>query len=105
MHVDEKSILDLLNNSGLVNKTDIMIASKLAKEKNQPIGEILMSEGKLTEKDWNSMQAMSLGIPFVSLVGEKIDPEVLMLIPEPIARNNNIIAYKKSTQGLEVAIE
>ncbi|HAE36975.1 TPA: hypothetical protein DCX66_01420 [Candidatus Nomurabacteria bacterium] len=63
-----------------------------------------MSEGKLTEKDWNSMQAVSLGIPFVSLKGEHISPEVLNLIPEPIARNNNIIAYKKSTLGLEVAM-
>lgn len=104
MHLDEKSILDLLNNSGLVNKTDIVLASKLAKEKNQSLGEILMSEGKLTERDWNSMQAMSLGIPFVSLVGEKVDPEVLLLIPEPIARNNNIISYKKSSLGLEVAM-
>jgi type IV pilus assembly protein PilB len=39
-----------------------------------------------------------------SLKGEKIDPSVLSLIPEPIARSNNIIAYKKSKTGLEVAM-
>lgn len=104
MHVDEKTIVDLLNTSGLVSKTDVAMALKKSKETNQSIGEILMSDGKLTEKDWNSMQAVSLGIPFVSLKGERIDPEVLMLIPEPIARTNNIIAYKKSTSGLEVAM-
>ncbi len=104
MHVDEKSIVDLLNSSGLVSKTDVAVAVKKSKETNQSIGDILMSEGKLTEKDWNSMQAVSLGIPFVSLKGEKIDPEVLSLIPEPIARTNNIIAYKKTKAGLEVAM-
>lgn len=104
MHVDEKSIVDLLNSSGLVSKTDVAVALKKSKETDQSIGDILMSEGKLTEKDWNSMQAVSLGIPFVSLKGEKIDPEVLSLIPEPIARTNNIIAYKKSKAGLEVAM-
>lgn len=104
MHVDEKTIVDLLNNSGLVSKTDVAMAQKKAKETNQSIGSVLMSDGKLTEKDWNSIQAVSLGIPFVSLKGEKISPEVLMLIPEPIARNNNIIAYKKSKLGLEVAM-
>ncbi|MEK7106007.1 MAG: GspE/PulE family protein [Patescibacteria group bacterium] len=104
MHVDEKTILDLLNNSGLVNKTDVAMAQKKAKETNQSIGSVLISDGKLTEKDWNSMQAVSLGIPFVSLKGEKIDPAVLSMIPEPIARNNNIIAYKKSKTGLEVAM-
>ncbi len=104
MRIDEDSIIKLLNTSGLVNKTDILIAQKKAQETKQSLGAVLMNEGKLTEKDWNSMQAVSLGIPFVSLKGEKIPSEVLNLIPEPIARNNNIIAYKKSMNGLEVAM-
>lgn len=104
MHVDEKSIIDLLNSSGLISKTDVAMAVKKSKETGQSIGDILVSDGKLTEKDWNSMQAVSLGIPFVSLKGEKIDPSVLSMIPEPIARNNNIIAYKKTKTNLEVAM-
>jgi len=104
MHVDEKTIIDLLNHSGLVNKADISDASKKAKETDKSIGSILVSDGKLTEKDWNKIQAMALGIPFVSLEGEKIEPAVLTLIPEPIARANNIIAYKKTNLGLEVAM-
>jgi type IV pilus assembly protein PilB len=104
MHVDEKIIIDLLNDSGLVTKTDISVALKKSKETNQPLGSVLVSNGKLTEKDWNKIQAVALGIPFVSLEGEKIDPNVLTLIPEPIARNNNIIAYKKTSLGLEVAM-
>jgi len=104
MHVDEKTIIDLLDSSGLVTKTDISVALKKAKETNQSLGSILVSSGKLIEKDWNKIQAMSLGIPFVSLEGEKIDPNVLTLIPEPIARNSNIIAYKKTNLGLEVAM-
>jgi type IV pilus assembly protein PilB len=104
MHVDEKVIINLLNDSGLVTKTDISVALKKSEESNQPLGSILVSNGKLTEKDWNKIQAVALGIPFVSLEGEKIDPEVLTLIPEPIARNNNIISYKKTSLGLEVAM-
>lgn len=104
MHVDEKIIIDLLNDSGLVNKTDISVALNKSKETNQSIGSVLMSNGKLTEKDWNKIQALSLGIPYVSLEGEKIDPDILTLIPEPVARNNNIIAYRKNNIGLEVAM-
>jgi len=104
MHIDEKTILNLLENSGLVNKKDISMAQKKSKDTNQSLGDILMSDGQLTEKDWNSMVAFSLGIPFVSLKGIKIDLDVLNLIPEPIARNNNIIAYSKSDSSLEVAM-
>ena len=104
MRIEENAIVKLLNTSGLISKTDVAMALKKSKETNQSLGSILMSEGKLTEKDWNSMQAVLLGIPFVSLKGEHIPMEVLSLIPEPIARNNNIIAYKKSDTGLEVAM-
>jgi type IV pilus assembly protein PilB len=104
MHIDEKTIIDLLNSSGLINKTDISVALKKAEETHQSLGSVLLSDGKLTEKDWNKIQALALGIPFVSLENEKIDPNVLTLIPEPIARSNNIIAYKKTSAGLEVAM-
>lgn len=104
MHVDEKIIIDLIEKSGLVTKTDLSSALKKSKEMGSGLGNILVNDGKLTEKDWNKLQAMALGIPFVSLEDEKIDPSVLTLIPEPIARNSNIIAYKKTNLGLEVAM-
>ncbi len=104
MHINEDTIINLINDSGLVSKTDILVAQKKAKEKNQSIGSILISDGKLTEKDWINIQAVSLGIPFVDLKNEHIEHDVLSLIPEPIARTNNIIAYKRSNLGLEVAM-
>jgi type IV pilus assembly protein PilB len=104
MQMDENKIIDLLNKSGLINKSDLDEALKNAKEKKQSLGAILMSAGKLSEKDWINIQANLLSIPFVDLKNEKINPEVLALIPEPVARSNNIIAYKKTKEGLEVAM-
>lgn len=104
MQVDEKKFLQLLTDSGLISKTDLAMAVKKAKETKQSLSDLLMSEGKLTEKDLRSMEAVVLGIPFVSLKGEKIEFSVLSLIPEPIARKNNIIAYKQTAKGLEVAM-
>ena len=104
MYINDAKILDLIRESGLVTKTDFASALKKAAEKNQSVGDVLVSLGKLTEKDWINMQAQALGIPFVSLKGVKIDPTVLTLIPEPVARNSNIIAYKKSDDTIEVAM-
>jgi len=104
MQIDEEVIVKLLASSGLVSRTDISDAKKKGIERGQSLGAVLVSDGKLTESDWIKLQAMALGIPFVSLKGEKIDKEILNLIPEPIARNNNIIAYRKTNLGLEVAM-
>jgi len=50
------------------------------------------------------MQAYVLGIPFVDLKDKKIPGDILSLIPEPIARGHNIVAFKKTDTTLEVAM-
>ena len=55
-----------------------------------------MAEGKITEDDLRRLEAYILGVPFVNLQNEKISFDILSLIPEPIARTHNIIAYKKT---------
>lgn len=104
MYINENKILDLIRDSGLVVKNDFETALKKTTEKKQSIGDILVSMGKLTEKDWINIQAQALGIPYVSLKNLKIEIGVLTLIPEPIARSSNIIAYKKGKDSLEVAM-
>jgi type IV pilus assembly protein PilB len=49
-------------------------------------------------------QAYILGIPFIDLKNQKIEPDILALIPEPIARKNNIVAFRKNIDSLEVAM-
>ncbi len=104
MRVQEDQLKKFILDSGLISKSDISDAEKKAEEKKQDIGSILVSEGKLSPSNLKRMQAYVLGIPFMSLNGAKIEPQVLSLIPEPIARTHNIIAYKKSKEGLEVAM-
>ncbi|MEK9184881.1 MAG: GspE/PulE family protein, partial [Patescibacteria group bacterium] len=50
----------------------------------------------ISEDNLRRMQAYVLGIPFVDLKTQKIPFETLSLIPEPIARNHNIVAFKKT---------
>jgi type IV pilus assembly protein PilB len=58
----------------------------------------------MSEDDLRRVESYVLGVPFVSLHNVKIPFDVLSLIPEPIARNHNIIAYKKAEDSLEVAM-
>lgn len=104
MHVEEKQLKVFLLDSGLVSKSDVEEAEKEAKKRKTSMGEILVSSGKLSDDDLRRVQAYVLGIPFVNLKGQKIDFAVLSLIPEPIARNHNIVAFKKTDNGLEVAM-
>jgi type IV pilus assembly protein PilB len=104
MHIEEKQLKDFILDSGLVSKADIEAVEKETKDKGGNIGKALVNKGKLTEDDLRRMQAYILGIPFVDLKKEKLPFEVLSLIPEPIARNHNIVAFKKTDGALEVAM-
>ncbi len=104
MHIEESQLKDFILDSGLVSRADVTNAEKTAKDEKETLGKILVDSGKITEDDLRRMYAYILGIPFVDLKEEKLPFEVLSLVPEPIARNHNIVAFKKTDSTLEVAM-
>lgn len=104
MHAETEQLISFLTDTKLVSKEDIEKAQTLADEQDKTLSEVLISEGKLPEDDFRRVNAYLLGIPFVDLKNEKISKDVLSLIPEPIARKHNIVAFNKKNDGLEVAM-
>ena len=104
MHVSEGELKEFITDSGLVAKKEIDAADKEAKARGQSLGAVLVSRGSLTEDALRRIQAYVLGIPFVNLKEHRVPVDVLALIPEPIARTHNIIAFKKDGDSLEVAM-
>ena len=90
--------------AGLVNEGQFNNAEKKAQRTNQKVGDILVAENLITREELIKLEAYILGIPFINLEKEKILPDVLKMIPEPIARSHNIVSFRKTGQGLEVAM-
>jgi type IV pilus assembly protein PilB len=90
--------------SGLVSKSVYEAAEKESEEKGVSIEDLLVSQGRVSEDDLRRMHAYVLGVPFINLSKEKISYEILSLIPEPIARAHNVVAFKKTDRELEVAM-
>ncbi len=104
MFVEDAQLYKFILDSGLVSKIDLEDAKKQSEKNNSRLGDILVTAGKITADNLHRMQAYVLGIPFVDLKNKKIPFETLSLIPEPIARGHNIVAYKKTDVALEVAM-
>lgn len=104
MFIEDSQLNKFILDSNLVSKADLDIALKDAEEKKIRLGDVLVNSGKITADNLRRMQAYVLGIPFVDLKSRKIPFETLSLIPEPVARNHNIVAFKKSDDTLEVAM-
>lgn len=104
MKVEPQQLKAFLTDSGLVNEEQFDECLKEAKQRQQKVEDILVAKNLVKREDLTRLEAYILGIPFVNLEKEKIAPEVLKIIPEPIARSHNIIAFKKTGNNLEVAM-
>ena len=104
MYVSPEVLKKFLLESNLVTASDISSAEKQAEKTGDSLGNVLISQGKLDEDEMQKSIGYVLGIPFIGLEDENIDFETLSLIPEPIVRAHNIVAYRKIDKGLEVAM-
>jgi len=104
MYISDTHLKSFLADAGLVSQRDFDAAETEAKEAGRPVGEILTAKNAIGEDELRRTYAYILGIPFVSLTGTKIKYETLSLIPEPVARRNNIIAFNHRGDELEVAM-
>lgn len=104
MYVEPGQLKAFLLDSGLINEKQFEKAAEKAVETNQKIGDVLISDGLITQEQLLKLQAYILGVPFVNLEKETIDPNILRTIPEPVARSHNIVAFRKKGNDLEVAM-
>ncbi len=100
----EDRLKEFLLDAGMVSSSALQKADTEAKRSGKTIEEVLLSNNDVSEDGLRRVKAWATGIPFVDLSHEKISMDVLSLIPEPIARNHNLVAYRKTPAGLEVAM-
>lgn len=104
MRIQDTQLKRFVLDSGLVSRKDVDAAEKITKDENRTLAEALVSSGAMSEDDLRRVESYVLGVPFVSLKEVKVPFEILSLIPEPIARTHNIVAYRKTEGTLEVAM-
>ena len=104
MRVEPKQLKAFLLDANLVTEEHFDAAQKKAEKTNQKVGDVLVSEGLISQEELIKLEAYILGIPFVNLEKEVVSPEALKIIPEPIARSHNIVAFRKQGNDLEVAM-
>ncbi|MBM4177316.1 Flp pilus assembly complex ATPase component TadA [Candidatus Gribaldobacteria bacterium] len=104
MKIDHQQLKSFLLDAGLTDEKTFEQALSQANREGKKLEDVLVATANIKSDDLIRLQAYILGIPFVDLENEKVPQEILQIIPESIARANNIIAFRKSGQNLEVAM-
>lgn len=101
--IKRKRIGDLLVDAGIITEVQLLksLADKRAEEK---IGDYLIRENLLTEQQMIEVLEFQLGIPHVHLSQIPIEPEVLKLIPEELAKRAHVMPISRERNKLYVAM-
>ena len=104
MRVEESQLKAFILDSGLITTDKLKKSEGEAVKSGKTLREVLLNKGYVKEEELKRLEAYILGVPFVDLSQETADPKILQIIPEPIARKHNIVAFKKTGKDLEVAM-
>ena len=66
--------------------------------------DILLKKRMVSEQDVTQARAKTLGIPFVTLAGKAISPDVIAFIPEPVARRYTLIPFQFDAKTKELSV-
>ncbi|MBC7331918.1 MAG: Flp pilus assembly complex ATPase component TadA, partial [Synergistetes bacterium] len=99
-----KKLGELLVEAGAITQAQLARALEEQKRTGERLGAILAKQGVISDKDIASVIAKQLGIPFISLRKEKVNPKVLSMVPESFARRNLLIPIDIKDGKLLVAM-
>ncbi len=102
--MEPRQLKSFLLDTNIINESQFKEIKKRAEKTGQKISDILVAEKFINESNFIKLEAYVLGIPFVDLEEESVPSDILKIIPEPIARTHNIIAFRKTGKDLEVAM-
>ncbi|HWB34320.1 MAG TPA: ATPase, T2SS/T4P/T4SS family [Candidatus Paceibacterota bacterium] len=102
MYVEEKALKDFLVSSGLVTRSQL--AEVISQGQGEALYDALVRRGIVAEDELRRAVAHASGVEFVQLEPEQISFETLSIIPEPLARAYNIVAYAREGNRVEVAM-
>ena len=93
-------IRKLVVNEGLINDEKFKEYLEESERKGQSIIDVLVSD-KIVEADYlNNLIAQTLGVPRVNFNNVKLDPDIVKLLPEDIARQRQIIVFNQEGDGV-----
>ena len=104
MNIEPLRLKKFLLDAELITEEDFDRALDISTKNDQEIGQVLVSEKLIDQERLTKFEAYLLGIPFVNIEKESIEPGVLNLIPKQVAKSHNIIAFRKRDNNLEVAM-
>jgi len=102
--INEPLLKKLLADSKLISQRDFNLVKKEAALRKEKLENLLVEKGLVSDEELGKLLADEIGFPFINLRKVKIDRKILEIIPEIVAKKQEIIAFDRTKDGLKTAM-
>lgn len=99
----KKRLGDILVESGLLTPDQLKEVLAAQKESGKKLGEVVIEKGYITRKSMIEVLEFQLGIPYVNLAVSPVEPAIVRMIPENMARKHEVIPIRFENNTVTVA--
>lgn len=103
--LNKERLEELLVQTGMITGDKLQAVLQTAEADDQTVEQVLLEEGILSSRDLITALSIQLKVPLIDLKRHSINPVVLQLIPEDVARKYNIIPLDVIAGFLSVVME
>ena len=104
MAKEKKTLPETLLEIGLLTAGQLKEAQREEKETGQPLRRVIVQKGFISEDDLVAFLSSNMNLPRIELASYIIEPEVISLIPEELARKHQIVPVFKIGNSLTCAM-
>ncbi|OGD85674.1 hypothetical protein A2164_03060 [Candidatus Curtissbacteria bacterium RBG_13_35_7] len=101
---DNQQIYKALSELEVIPQDKLKSAFDESNQSNTPFDEILVNKELISDENLGKIIASSLKVPFVSLAKVHITDDLLIIVPEILARNSHLIAFERTKDGVKLAM-
>lgn len=105
MRISDDTIERLLKENKKITDEQLQKLLDEQKKTNRPLQSLVIKNEIISDKDLTELYAKYADIPFVELEPKQIDKEVMLALPERIARQYNAVVFKTVGQTKHLAME
>ena len=100
-----KSIADMLLESNLLTRDQLLQAQEVQRKNGSKIEDILVSEKMVNPEQLALLTSLQIGIPFVNLRKQEVDPRAVEMISEAVCRQYQVVPLQVRDGALVMAMQ
>lgn len=101
---DDKSLYDYIVELSIIDQNKLDELYEITEKQGVSFEKLLIETDLISDKELGKIVSDLISIPYVRLTEYAIPNEILSIIPEIVAKKQQIIAFEKDKQGLHLAM-